>query len=223
MVVMFAFLAVMMVVRPEGLLPVPCGDLGPVGQQGHLVVEHLEEPAVGSDRHPVLAALHHHHPGGGGDDIIYGEEGNDTIDVTGNGNNRGSVVSINGMPTPPPRYAYGMQASYSDLMYHLTNYLVSKAGVKKLLFLGSTCVYPKMAPQPMPETALLSGPLEAFDDGASEAEIKAVYEDLLSRPRAAPPDLVVWPESALPCRALPSPRCDRLPRGQGQGGRWPCP
>src|ERR1044071_8552370 len=35
-----------------------------------------------------------------------------------------------------------------------------QAHVKKLLFLGSTCVYPKLAPQPMPETALLSGPLE---------------------------------------------------------------
>ena len=33
-----------------------------------------------------------------------------------------------------------------------------KAGVQKLLFLGSSCIYPKFAPQPIPETALLSGP-----------------------------------------------------------------
>ncbi|WP_332456879.1 GDP-L-fucose synthase family protein [Petrimonas sp.] len=33
-------------------------------------------------------------------------------------------------------------------------------GVKKLLFLGSTCIYPKEAPQPMPEDSLLTGPLE---------------------------------------------------------------
>src|SRR3989339_638272 len=34
------------------------------------------------------------------------------------------------------------------------------SGVKKLLFLGSSCIYPKLAPQPMSEDALLSGPLE---------------------------------------------------------------
>src|SRR5260370_15908168 len=32
-----------------------------------------------------------------------------------------------------------------------------EAGVRKLLFLGSSCVYPKLAPQPIPETALLNG------------------------------------------------------------------
>ena len=33
-------------------------------------------------------------------------------------------------------------------------------GVEKLLFLGSSCIYPKLAPQPIPEAALLTGPLE---------------------------------------------------------------
>ena len=33
-------------------------------------------------------------------------------------------------------------------------------GVQKLLFLGSSCIYPKLAPQPMAEDALLTGPLE---------------------------------------------------------------
>ena len=32
--------------------------------------------------------------------------------------------------------------------------------VRKLLFLGSSCIYPKLAPQPIPETALLSGPMK---------------------------------------------------------------
>ena len=32
--------------------------------------------------------------------------------------------------------------------------------VKRLLFLGSSCIYPKLAPQPMPESCLLAGPLE---------------------------------------------------------------
>ena len=35
-----------------------------------------------------------------------------------------------------------------------------KYGVEKLLFLGSTCIYPKNAPQPMPEDSLLTSPLE---------------------------------------------------------------
>src|SRR6266516_6127848 len=35
-----------------------------------------------------------------------------------------------------------------------------QSGVRKLLFLGSSCIYPKFAPQPIPESALLSGPLE---------------------------------------------------------------
>lgn len=43
--------------------------------------------------------------------------------------------------------------------------------VKKLLFLGSSCIYPKLAPQPIPEEALLSGPLEATNDAYAVAKI----------------------------------------------------
>ena len=49
-----------------------------------------------------------------------------------------------------------------------------KAGVKKLLFLGSTCVYPKLAPQPMPENALLSGPLEPTNEWYAIAKIAGI-------------------------------------------------
>ncbi|MCL4145538.1 UNVERIFIED_CONTAM: hypothetical protein GTU68_065152 [Idotea baltica] len=45
------------------------------------------------------------------------------------------------------------------------------AGVKRLLFLGSTCIYPKMAPQPMPESCLLSGPLESTNEAYALAKI----------------------------------------------------
>ena len=38
-------------------------------------------------------------------------------------------------------------------------------GVKKLLFLGSTCIYPKDAPQPMTEEVLLTSPLEYTNEG----------------------------------------------------------
>jgi len=46
-----------------------------------------------------------------------------------------------------------------------------KYGVKKLLFLGSTCIYPREAPQPMPEDCLLSGPLEYTNEPYAMAKI----------------------------------------------------
>jgi GDP-L-fucose synthase len=47
-------------------------------------------------------------------------------------------------------------------------------GVKKLLFLGSTCIYPKMAPQPMPEDALLTGELEYTNEPYAIAKIAGI-------------------------------------------------
>lgn len=44
-------------------------------------------------------------------------------------------------------------------------------GVQKLLFLGSTCIYPRMAPQPMQETALLTSPLEYTNEPYAIAKI----------------------------------------------------
>lgn len=46
-----------------------------------------------------------------------------------------------------------------------------KHGVKKLLFLGSTCIYPREAPQPIPETALLTAPLEYTNEPYAIAKI----------------------------------------------------
>lgn len=44
-------------------------------------------------------------------------------------------------------------------------------GTRKLLFLGSSCIYPKHAPQPMPETCLLTGPLEPTNEWYAIAKI----------------------------------------------------
>ncbi len=44
-------------------------------------------------------------------------------------------------------------------------------GVKRLLFLGSSCIYPKHAPQPMPEDCLLTGPLEPTNEAYAIAKI----------------------------------------------------
>ena len=45
------------------------------------------------------------------------------------------------------------------------------AGVKRVLFLGSSCIYPKNAPQPMPESSLLTGPLEPTNEAYAIAKI----------------------------------------------------
>jgi GDP-L-fucose synthase len=47
-------------------------------------------------------------------------------------------------------------------------------GVKKLLFLGSSCIYPKMAPQPMTEDCLLTGPLEPTNEAYAIAKITGI-------------------------------------------------
>jgi GDP-L-fucose synthase len=49
-----------------------------------------------------------------------------------------------------------------------------KSGVRKVLFLGSSCIYPKFAPQPIPETALLGGPLEPTNEAYAIAKIAGI-------------------------------------------------
>lgn len=49
-----------------------------------------------------------------------------------------------------------------------------EAGVKRLLFLGSTCIYPRLTPQPIPESALLTSPLEKTNEGYALAKISGL-------------------------------------------------
>jgi GDP-L-fucose synthase len=49
-----------------------------------------------------------------------------------------------------------------------------EAGVKKLLFLGSSCIYPRLAPQPIHEESLLSGPLEPTNEPYAIAKIAGI-------------------------------------------------
>src|SRR5690606_39293750 len=49
-----------------------------------------------------------------------------------------------------------------------------KHGVEKLLFLGSSCIYPKMAPQPIKEEYLLTGPLEPTNEAYAIAKIAGI-------------------------------------------------
>ena len=49
-----------------------------------------------------------------------------------------------------------------------------KFDVKKLIFLGSSCIYPKLCPQPIKEEYLLSGPLEETNDAYAVAKIAGI-------------------------------------------------
>lgn len=49
-----------------------------------------------------------------------------------------------------------------------------RAGVKRLLFLGSSCIYPKFAPQPIEESAFLTGPLEPTNEWYAVAKIAGI-------------------------------------------------
>jgi len=67
---------------------------------------------------------------------------------------------------------YPGQFLYDNLAIQ-TNVIESArlAGVAKLVFLGSSCVYPRMAPQPIPESALLTGPFESTNEWYAIAKI----------------------------------------------------
>ena len=79
------------------------------------------------------------------------------------------VGGINANNTAPADFAYiNMQIQCNVIKAAHDN------KVKKLLFLGSTCIYPKMAPQPIPEDALLTGPLEETNEAYAIAKISGL-------------------------------------------------
>ncbi|WP_160714423.1 GDP-L-fucose synthase [Chitinophaga solisilvae] len=70
---------------------------------------------------------------------------------------------------------YRGQFIYENLM--IQNNVIHQAyvnGVKKLMFLGSSCIYPKMAPQPLKEEYLLTGPLEPTNEPYAIAKIAGI-------------------------------------------------
>jgi len=81
----------------------------------------------------------------------------------------GTVGGILANKTRPAEFIY------DNLMIHATvvnaAYLV---GVRKLLYLGSSCIYPRLAGQPMAEDALLTGPLEPTNEAYAIAKIAGI-------------------------------------------------
>lgn len=76
------------------------------------------------------------------------------------------VGGINANNTQPAEFAYENMQIQNNVIKCCHDFKV-----KKLLFLGSTCIYPKMAPQPIPEDALLTGPLEETNEAYAIAKI----------------------------------------------------
>jgi GDP-L-fucose synthase len=78
----------------------------------------------------------------------------------------GGIQANNTYPADFIRDNLSIQSNIIDGAY--------KNGVDRLLFLGSSCIYPKMAPQPMPESCLLTGPLEPTNRPYALAKIAGV-------------------------------------------------
>ncbi|MGN0157431.1 MAG: GDP-L-fucose synthase family protein [Lachnospiraceae bacterium] len=79
------------------------------------------------------------------------------------------VGGINANQTTPAEFAYENMQIQCNVIKCCHDFKV-----KKLLFLGSTCIYPKMAPQPIPEDALLTGPLETTNEAYAIAKISGL-------------------------------------------------
>jgi len=78
----------------------------------------------------------------------------------------GGILANNSYPADFIRDNLILQTNIIDASY--------RTGVKRLLFLGSSCIYPKLAPQPMPETSLLTGPLEPTNRPYALAKIAGI-------------------------------------------------
>jgi GDP-L-fucose synthase len=67
---------------------------------------------------------------------------------------------------------YPAEFMYDNLMIAANViHAAHRAGTRRVLFLGSSCIYPREAPQPMPESCLLSGPLEKTNEAYALAKI----------------------------------------------------
>ncbi|MBP9900941.1 MAG: GDP-L-fucose synthase [Verrucomicrobia bacterium] len=71
--------------------------------------------------------------------------------------------------TRPAEFLYDNLQIQNNLIHG-----AAQAGVKKLLFLGSSCIYPRLAPQPLQEDSLLTGPLEPTNQWYAIAKIAGI-------------------------------------------------
>ena len=81
----------------------------------------------------------------------------------------GTVGGILANSTRPAEFIYDNMLIHATVVHAAHRY-----GAKKLLYLGSSCIYPRLAPQPMPEEALLGGALEATNEAYAVAKIAGI-------------------------------------------------
>ncbi len=79
------------------------------------------------------------------------------------------VGGINANNTLPAEFLYNNLMIETNLIH-----AAHRTGVEKLLFLASSCIYPRQAPQPIPEDALLTGPLEPTNEWYAIAKIAGI-------------------------------------------------
>lgn len=79
------------------------------------------------------------------------------------------VGGIHANNTYPAEFIYENLQIESNLIHG-----AHQAGIQRLLFLGSSCIYPQLAPQPIPEEALLTGPLEPTNEPYAIAKIAGI-------------------------------------------------
>ncbi|MCB1103694.1 MAG: GDP-L-fucose synthase [Opitutaceae bacterium] len=94
-------------------------------------------------------------------DAFYSAEKPDTVIVAA-----AKVGGIHANNTYPADFLYDNLAIAANCVHG-----AYRAGVQRLLFLGSSCIYPKHAPQPMPEDCLLTGALEPTNEAYAIAKI----------------------------------------------------
>jgi GDP-L-fucose synthase len=78
----------------------------------------------------------------------------------------GGIAANNSQPVP---FLYDNLVIQNNLIHG-----AYESGVKKLLFLGSSCIYPRLAPQPLKEESLLTGPLESTNQWYAVAKIAGI-------------------------------------------------
>jgi GDP-L-fucose synthase len=80
-----------------------------------------------------------------------------------------TVGGILANSTRPAEFLYDNLAIETNIIH-----AAHRTGVEKLLLLGSSCIYPRLAPQPMTEAQLLTGPLEATNEWYAVAKIAGI-------------------------------------------------
>src|SRR6185436_6593248 len=81
----------------------------------------------------------------------------------------GRVGGIHANDSYPADFIYDNLAIEANVIH-----AAHRIGAEKLLFLGSSCIYPRDAAQPMPEAALLTGPLEPTNEWYAIAKIAGI-------------------------------------------------